>query len=76
MGGVEWAVNDFQQQAASIASQLVSEFHTLLEEGELDPPIPGRDGGDGGKGAGRAGVREGSSMPKTEAEERSEYSCR
>ena len=67
-GGVEWAVNDFQQQTASIASQLVSEFHTLLEEGELDPP---RDGGDG---TGRAGVRDGSSMPKTEAEERSEYS--
>ncbi len=66
MGGTEWAVNDFQQQAASIASQLVSEFRSLCEEGKLDM------GGAEGRGPERAGVREGSSTRRTEAEERSE----
>ena len=76
VGGAKWAVNDFQQQVASIAGQLVSEFRTLCEEWELE--AQGGAGGQGsaegkeGTGLGRAGVREGSSTRKTEAEERSE----
>lgn len=59
-GGVEWAVNDFQQQAASIAGQLVAEFRALLKDGDLTK----------GDGQDRAGVREGSSIRRDESEER------
>lgn len=84
VGGADWAVNDFQQQAASIASQLVAEFRTLMEEGELDVGGGARGRAENkdstkekeGVGLGWAdrkpGVRDGSSNPKTEAEERSE----
>ena len=66
VGGAEWAVNDFQQQAASIAGQLAAEFRSMYEKGELDGTSDKEDGTE------RAGIREGSSTRKTEAEERSE----
>ena len=36
IGGVQWAVEDFQAQTASIASQLVQEFRALHDAGQLD----------------------------------------
>ena len=59
-GGAQWAVEDFQQQAASIAGQLVSELRELDEKGELTKE----------EREASAGIREGSSNRRDEAEER------
>jgi hypothetical protein len=64
VGGVEWALEDFRQQAATIAGQLVSELRELQEAGELSSSAHERGGGVS------AGVREGSSTRKSETEER------
>lgn len=60
-GGVQWAVEDFQAQTASIAAQLVEECRALHDAGQLD-----RDEEVGLS----ASPREGSDSAREEADER------
>lgn len=64
-GGVDWALENFRQQAASIAGQLVSELRELHQAGKLSAADLG-----GEEGGATAGVREGSSKRRDEHEEK------
>ena len=69
VGGAEWAVKEFQDEAATIARQLVEELRELQEAGQLETLATDQE--DLSSKEETAGVREGGAFtPRDENEER------